>query len=186
VVDEGARLLGIGVELQSELGRGSTFSLIFKPELVRVQPHAALMAERPPATPQEAGPALEGYKVLVVDDDEVICIGMASTLGAQGCDVVTADSIRVAVGLMDETGWTPDLLISDYQLAGNNDGQECIRQVRSHLQLEELPAVLLTGDVMVTLDSTFDPDTTCVLRKPLQPTVLLETILELRSRTHSA
>src|SRR5688572_12478973 len=81
-----------------------------------------------------------GVRVLVVDDDELICRQLAGGLAAAGYQVVTAHDGPAAITQAEET--PPDVAIVDLEMPGG--GVEVIR----HLKRQSGPAVhviVMTG-----------------------------------------
>jgi PAS domain S-box-containing protein len=110
------RALGGEIRLQSEVGRGSVFSI-----LVPVgEPDA-----KAPAQPA----ANRKYRLLVVDDNEVNLEYMAAILSSAGHRVVTASSGAEALRVLEET--LPDAALLDIQMPGMS-GIELGRKVRGY------------------------------------------------------
>src|SRR5690349_2235653 len=72
-----------------------------------------------------------GPRVLVVDDDPMVCQAFALTLEDLGCTVIAATSAREALIRIFADDLMPDLVISDYHLAGGTDGLDLIRALRN-------------------------------------------------------
>jgi DNA-binding response OmpR family regulator len=68
-------------------------------------------------------------KILVVDDEQTICLQFSKALTGAGYAVRTADSAEAALKLMTAT--PADLLYLDLNLPGMN-GMELGRQIRKH------------------------------------------------------
>jgi CheY-like chemotaxis protein len=125
--------------MDSRLGRGSRFSVTVP--LVAARSEAAGI--RPPLA-AIADPA-RGKLVVVIDDDALVLDGMGGILRSWGCDVVAADSGRAALAALAARRHAPDLVISDYRLAGAETGVEAIEQLRAVLGAA-IPAFLISGD----------------------------------------
>ncbi|HZW17176.1 MAG TPA: PAS-domain containing protein, partial [Luteimonas sp.] len=123
IVDRIARLLGHRLELRSQPGRGSVFSL-------RVPRVAA--AAPPPAT--AAAPAsdspLRGSRIWVVDDDRDGALAMHTLLQGWGCEVTMAHDAAALLALCHAQP-PPDLLLLDYQL-GDAVGPDLLPACRQH------------------------------------------------------
>jgi CheY-like chemotaxis protein len=86
-----------------------------------------------PARPSNEGgpggpPALEGLKVLVVDDEQDARQLMSEILGRRGAEVVAASSAAEALEVLQS--WRPHVLLSDIGMP-DGDGYALIRQVRA-------------------------------------------------------
>src|SRR5213078_5208971 len=78
-----------------------------------------------PSTAGESTPT--GVRVLVVDDDVVICRQMAAGLSSAGYQVVTGHNGSRALAQAEET--PPDLAIVDLEMPGTN-GLDVIRKLK--------------------------------------------------------
>jgi signal transduction histidine kinase/CheY-like chemotaxis protein len=86
--------------------------------------------------------ALEGLRVLLVDDVADARGLIAAVLRASGANVRDCGSAAEALELLD--AWTPDLLLSDIGMP-HRDGYWLINQVRRRAGGQHLPAVALTA-----------------------------------------
>lgn len=79
------------------------------------------------------GPALDAprrRKVLVVEDDALVALGIRATMEELGYDVVgVANSEPEAIRLAAET--RPDLALMDIRLKGSSDGIDAARRLRA-------------------------------------------------------
>jgi CheY-like chemotaxis protein len=131
------QLLGHPLQLKSTQGKGSKFSI----EVPIADPTKIHSIS---ATIEQKVPNLIGGKlILVVDDEESVRLGMQSLLESWGCKSVTAMDAPEA--LQKINGRTPDFIIADLRLRGNDNGIEAIRELRAQLG-ENIPAVLISGD----------------------------------------
>jgi len=135
IVRHAARVLGVRIELSSQVGVGATFSLT-----------VPLGAAEASASPQPENAASSGAfaRVLLVDDEPSVRNATALFLGVTGHEVMTASSPDEALKIL-ETSPTPDVVITDYQLGAPKNGAELIEAIRSRLG-HIIPAVILTGD----------------------------------------
>jgi len=124
--------------------------------------------------------SLEGFRVLVVDDDPEACIVLRRILEEQNAIVDTASSVAVALEIIDTR--TPDLLISDIGMPGQ-DGYQFIAQVRKlEGPVHGIPAIALTAfsrheDRISALHAGFNMH----VAKPVNALELLTVISTLRS-----
>ncbi len=132
-----AQLLDHPVQVRSRVGKGSCFSIE-----VPIADPAQLPA--PTTTVEQKVPNLLGGKFIVVIDDEAsVRLGMQSLLESWGCKCLTASNAAEALANMD--GRTPDFIIADLRLRGEDTGIEAIKTLRAELG-ENIPAVLVSGD----------------------------------------
>jgi len=140
IVDRLCRLLDHRLELTSTLGRGSRFAVSLPMVAAPQEPIEHSIASKAMADPAS------GKLVAVIDDDALVLDAMRGLLRGWGCRVVAAETeSEVLAGLADE-GRRPDLIISDYRLAGGHTGIEAIQRLRSAFHAP-IPAFLITGDI---------------------------------------
>lgn len=130
------RALGGEIRLQSEIGRGSSFTILV-PVGEPAAPASGAMRPR------------RAYRLLVVDDNEVNLEYMATILSNAGHRVDTAPSGAEALRLLEER--PPDAAILDIQMPGMS-GIELGRKVRAYTGSRYDPHLAL---VALT---AFDPD----------------------------
>jgi CheY-like chemotaxis protein len=109
-------------------------------------------------------------RLLVVEDDAVLCSVLARQLGARGHDVRVLPDGRDVLALA--RSWHPDLLILDVILPGPSGLEICAR-LRSRPELSLLPILMLTSldcpeDVVAGLDAGAND----YVRKPFDPAEL--------------
>jgi len=93
--------------------------------------------------PTEAGAPLDGFTVLVVEDDVDARTLVSRVLAEAGAEVAEAGSADEALALLQTS--TPSVLVSDIGMAEKN-GYQLIRNVReSGYSAETLPAIALTA-----------------------------------------
>jgi two-component system, sensor histidine kinase len=174
IVHRLVRLLGLKLEVQSEVGRGSTFIL--------EMPAGARDARRGGPAPSaadrsEARPA--STRILLVDDDEGVRNATAMLLRVEGFEVRCAASLaEVDAALRQDP--RIDLVIADYHLRNKETGIEAIAAARS-FGGEHLGAILVSGDTSSTLRDVAATDRLRVASKPIRADRLLALINELLS-----
>lgn len=115
-------------------------------------------------------------KILVVEDDEVMCELMRLTLVRQGYIVTTAgDGIR-GYELAVET--QPDLLITDIHMPAA-DGAHLVRRVRDTTEIATTPILVMTGYGTGSATFTLAQGADAYEPKPLDPGSLLATVRRL-------
>ncbi|MBI3443982.1 MAG: transporter substrate-binding domain-containing protein [Magnetospirillum sp.] len=132
-----AQLLGLEVRVRSALGQGAVFSLALPVDLP---------ADRAPTDIRAAAAAVPGRPLLIalIEDDAVVRDALGCALGGLGHQVAAgASSMDTLAGL---NGARPDLVISDYRLAGGETGTEAVAALRGALG-EDMAAIILTGEI---------------------------------------
>jgi signal transduction histidine kinase len=140
------------LEIESELGKGTTFRLTFP-----AQTHASVHARG------DASRIERSLRVLVVDDEPVNRDVLQKYLAADGHKVVTAVTAEQAIGCARTS--TFDLLITDHAMPGMNGMQlaAVFRQMRS-----AHPVILVTGFTDAMEDPAYKADgVDLILRKPV-------------------
>jgi len=149
----------------------------------RVERHAAGALLH--GDPQRATARLDGVAVLVVDDDMNARELLVAVLETAGAEVRAATSTEDALMILD--GWTPDVLMSDIEMPGE-DGYDLMRRVRALSGLRgRIAAVALTAharpeDRARALQAGFQWH----LAKPIDPSELLAAIASLASQQSDA
>ncbi|MCG6900168.1 MAG: response regulator [Gammaproteobacteria bacterium] len=143
-----ARLMGGEIQVASELGKGTTFSLLL-PLKMPVLPveegsnHASGARQDKPA--REALPTAnyQGARILLVDDDVRNLLALTPLLEQWGLDVMAAGDGQEALETLATAG-PFDVLLLDIMMPGM-DGYEVIRQVRKQTGCAEIPVIALTA-----------------------------------------
>ncbi len=87
--------------------------------------------------------ALEGLKVLAIDDDKDARLLVKTILKRAGAEAVMASSAQEAFELLQS--FTPDVIVSDIGMPDEN-GYELMRRVRrTHAAASHVPAMALTA-----------------------------------------
>ncbi|HEX6397745.1 MAG TPA: PAS domain S-box protein [Steroidobacteraceae bacterium] len=164
IVQRIARLLGIGIEVTSEPGRGSVFAF----ELPRsvVQETAACSESR-----QEPRlPAVEARHVLVVEDEPSVRNAMRKLLELDGYEVTAASSATEAMDALRRDYF--DLIVTDYHLESGRTGTEVIHAAREITGLTA-KAILVTGDTSAAIRELQDDEMLRITSKPINSEELL-------------
>ena len=165
------RLLGVGLEVRSEVGQGSTFVLTLP----------AGSADRPASHSGVRPAAGRGgrcaHRVLVVEDEPAVLNATRMLLTAEGYGVATATSVAQAVERVRESR-DLELLITDYHLADGETGRQVITSVRE-IRGADLKAVLITGDTSTAARGVEGHENVHFLSKPVHPDELLGLLEEL-------
>jgi signal transduction histidine kinase/ActR/RegA family two-component response regulator len=163
IVDRMCRLLHHPIELSSDVGRGSRFSVIV--------PMAAATAKAAAELPAPAVSALNlaaEKLVVVIDDDALALDGMGGLLRSWGCRVVAARSAAEALIDLADAECPPDLVISDFHLSDQRTGVEAIEQLRAAFGAP-IPAFLISGDISPALLQEAQDGGYHLLHKPVDP-----------------
>ncbi|MCW2929456.1 MAG: putative two-component system sensory histidine kinase [Actinomycetia bacterium] len=192
-----AAQLGGEVTVQSQLGKGSTFSLYLPLEAPAGlgMPPVGFASEQPdsdgadlalaPGTLEAANSAqafrpvppagrhelLHGRKVLVVDDDPRNAFVLTDVLQLHGMTVVEAADGRRAIAELTAGGF--DIVLMDVMMP-EMDGHETTRTIRQMPQHENLPVIAVTARAMQgDREKALDAGATDYITKPIDVEELL-------------
>ena len=176
------KLMGGGIELVSELGQGSCFTVTLPmgDNAADAGPHSAPMELSEVA---QAGRRFAGLCVLVAEDHPVNELLMQQLLTRLGCTVRLARDGEQAVARWEQGG--VDLVLMDVQMPGTNGLQAAqrIRDLEIGRRIRRTPIVAVTanampGDREACLAAGMDG----YISKPVSPQTLIRTMDEVLMR----
>jgi two-component system, sensor histidine kinase len=174
IVQRIARLLDLRLDVESEVGRGSTFALSVPASNVV----AAQVTGGPTRAAATSGSVASSPHVLLVEDDEPVRSATRLLLQVAGYRVSVAGSVAEALTRVREQP-DVDLLVSDYHLGGAETGTQAIAAVREVVGAR-LRAVLVTGDTSSAVrERAFDFGTR-IASKPINADEFLALLEDLR------
>ncbi len=156
-------LMGYDLTLDSEVGEGTTFKIVFPAVAASEKPSQAAHPAVPKGSkgrdgedveslasgllagvdngdgPSEERRDVKHYKVLVIDDDEDSRVLMEDYLGDFGCEVLLAPSGEV--GMEIARTHQPDLVTLDLQMP-DLDGWEVLRRLKADPEVRHIPVVI--------------------------------------------
>ena len=172
IVSRIVTLLGHKLEVRSELGRGSTFSLeVPRGGQTQVLARAA-ECSRSTATQRATLP-----HILLVEDDAGVRNATRLLLTVEGFRVTTASSLAEALGHAAEHS-DIELLVTDYHLTNQETGVQVIAAIRRQVA-PELKAILVTGDTSSAVREIEHDDRLRMTSKPINADELLSLLREL-------
>ncbi|MDH4566942.1 response regulator [Pseudomonas sp. BN414] len=170
IVDRIASMLAYRVEVRSQLGRGSVFSI--EVPLATSQPETRALVEPRSVT----GDPLPGQRLLVVDNEPDILESMSALLGQWGCEVLTATDLATAQEVLEDQA--PDLILVDYHLDHGMVGCDVILALRQRFA-RQIPAVIITADRSDQCRRKLQSLGVPLLNKPVKPGKLRAVISQL-------
>ncbi|WP_064601621.1 PAS domain-containing hybrid sensor histidine kinase/response regulator [Photobacterium sp. J15] len=120
-----SRVLEHSLSLRSWPGKGTVFSLTVH-RGVLVKPLHQIQSDASSETVGQSAP-LAGLRILCVDNEPDILLGMENLLVRWGCDVRLAETVAEAMAQLTDD-WQPDVVLSDYHLAHNQTGLQVLQQ----------------------------------------------------------
>jgi signal transduction histidine kinase len=171
IVKRLAGLLGHAVQVESEPGKGSAFSLTLTP----AAPAAAKPADALAAPDDAALAVLRGAVVAVIEDDAQVRAATGALLADWGCRAVLADDSAAAITALDAAGLEPDAILADWRLTGAENGVQAIE--RLHRRYGERLAAIVTGEIEPAAIERPAHLPLIVLKKPLRARELAEWLL---------
>ena len=169
------RLLGLEVHLETSPGRGSTFAVT----LARLAEESP--PQRAPAAPAaDESHALAGAKVLVIDDEPSVRVGMRTLLESWGCRVAACSGFDEAQRLLDDYALEVEVIVADFRLPQHENGIETVRRLRA--RLGDVPALMVSGDTAPERLREAQASGLPFLHKPVSADKLKETMLAVLRR----
>lgn len=151
IVRQTAQLLKHPMTLRSEEGKGSVFSIAVP---VSLETTVDLNAEDKSTTLLDSllADKIKGKRILVIDDDEQVRVGMLGLLKSWGCIPLVIGSVG-EISTQCELGGVSnanpiDIILADFHLTKNTTGIQAIEEVRKQAR-KLIPAALITGDTSV-------------------------------------
>ncbi|MGF0239330.1 ATP-binding response regulator [Rhodococcus sp. IEGM1300] len=161
------QLMDMDVAIRSRVGRGTSVCLYGLP-LAMPPKHANLREDV-----HQVG-LLSGLKVCLVEDDHNVLLATQALLERWGCAVQAELTGRDLVS-------DCDVIVADYDLGNHATGIECIDQLRQQRGWA-VPALILTGHDVETIQSELRDHQVAILSKPVHPSELRATLRDLSQK----
>lgn len=162
IADGLCRVLGHSLQVRSWPGKGSLFSVSV--------PLARSQASAPAKVAEQNGQLPNGARVLCVDNEDSILIGMNSLLTRWGCQVWTARNREECAALIND-GLRPHLALVDYHLDDGETGTGLMAWLRTELG-EPVPGVVISADGRPEMIAQVHAAGLDYLAKPVKPAAL--------------
>lgn len=154
-----SHVLGHTISLRSWVNNGSVFSVTLERGVV-------LESDAPTITQKPELP-LSSVRVLCVDNEPDILIGMESLLERWGCEVKTATDLMGSLRCLEDD-WVPDVIFSDYRLDNDRTGLEVLQQCRLRLG-NNFEGVMISADKTEDLLESIKSNGFGFIAKPVKP-----------------
>lgn len=166
IVDRLCQLMRVPYKVDSTIGEGTRFTLYLSKLESSVRKQPIVEVERP---------RLNGLKILVLDDEEMVREAMSTLLQAQGVEVKCCEHTQAALDYIKTENF--DLVLLDYRLRGVETGVSALEQIR--LIHPDLPAIIISGDTNRERLLEAKKLNLPFLHKPVDATLLSNTIARL-------
>lgn len=170
-------LMGYRIHADSEPGRGSTFTVVFRDE--NAPPAASPAADAPVdaarAPESQSVPApepLTGKMVLVIDDEADSRTLVTHAVEETGCQAISAESGEL--GLIMARRLRPHLITTDLLMPGM-DGWQVLRELKSDPALRSIPVIVVSVVAGENRGRIFGPVE--VLQKPIHREALIAALM---------
>lgn len=136
------QMMGGDITVESELGVGTTFTIILPANVVEDAPLIQeLVSTEGKTVTQEIKALGGGGVVLVIDDDAIVRDLIARTLTRDGFTVEIAENGKRGLELARQV--MPDVITLDVMMGGM-DGWQVLQELKSTPELADIPVVMLT------------------------------------------
>jgi signal transduction histidine kinase len=173
-------LHGGEVQVQSELGRGSTFTVTLPCEASAAAGAAAGTLQEPSlrdAVSSIPEPSSSAARILVVEDNHVNQKVVTAVLRKRGFFIELANDGQEALQKLESSG-AFDLVLMDVQMPVL-DGLEATRLIRKEPRWNSLPIIAMTAHAMNgDKERCLEAGMNAYISKPVHPSLLLSTVDE--------
>ncbi|MGA9329219.1 MAG: ATP-binding protein [Bradyrhizobium sp.] len=169
IVKRLGEVLDHSIDVRSIPGKGTRF-------FIEV-PRGGSSSAKVPETAPPARPHNEAFlgSLLAIEDEASVRSALGRLLKKRGVDATIVATATEALTLVKEQRLRPDVLLCDYNLRGSGNGIETIRHLRAVLG-ENVPAVVMTGDIRSQTTLSISAQGVSVLIKPFSADELLEAL----------
>ncbi|MDU9003559.1 PAS-domain containing protein [Sedimentitalea todarodis] len=160
IVERACALLSHPLQLRSQVGRGTVFSVEL-PLAPRDRPQSATEMTTPESWPGD----LQHRIVLLIENDKELRNALTLTMENWGLDVLPCQSEAEAQALLTDIDMAPDVIIADYQL---DEGKSGLDAVTSIIQaFGPAPACIISANRSIELDLQCQERGLPLLLKPI-------------------
>ena len=172
IVQRMASMLEAGIEVESEPGKGSRFSLTLPTGDLQAADQSAEAR-----APMNSTPVTAPSTILLVEDHAAVRKAMELFFTMSGYKIMSAGSLDETLEVIGESP-RPELLITDFHLPGGAKGSDVINSVRKVLG-ERFPAIMISGDTSAEVSDLVHDEQVRFATKPIDPNALVSLVQEL-------
>ncbi|MEM7361298.1 MAG: hybrid sensor histidine kinase/response regulator [Pseudomonadota bacterium] len=165
IVKKMSELLNHPITVESELGRGSRFTIKL--------PISSNEVTTNQTSDQFLSP-LYGVNALLIDDELDVLMGMTAVMESWGCETVHAETLEQAIEQFGQS--EPDIILCDFRLHQSRNGLQVVEHLREQFD-SNIPAIIISGDRSEELKSALAETDLGLLSKPVNPAELHAMIL---------
>lgn len=175
IVKQIAELLGYGITVESQPGRGTTFRINVPTHAVTITLDADAIAHKVERSPVNMP---NDRCILIIEDDHAVREAITLALELEGFKTVSAGSEAAALATFAEHANRIAAIVSDYHVDTKHTGVDIVKTLRGRTAAP-LPAVFLTGDTSLALRTQKDMPESRLLNKPVDIGQLVDALAEL-------
>ncbi len=175
IVKRLATLLNYNIEIQSELGQGASFNID-----VPIAKENACSKVAKKVEPQQLPTSLQGFRVILVDDEASIREGIETLLSSWGCEITCFESSSQCCDFLEKNDFQPQVILSDYRLQHNKTGLQLVNDVQQLMKVK-IPSVIITGDTAPDRLMEAKKEGHLLLHKPVQPMQIRSFLMRVKS-----
>ena len=153
-----SELLKLELSLVSAPGEGACFSL----KIPAGDPDQIIQLDR-----ELAPEPIQNLDVMVIDDELPILDAMNTLFSDWSCRTRAFTQLADACRTVTDTGYTPDLIITDYRLGEEETGVDAINSLRQIIG-KKVPSIIISGDTDPRLLETIHNADFFLLHKPVR------------------
>ncbi|XHF84740.1 PAS domain-containing hybrid sensor histidine kinase/response regulator [Vibrio sp. HN007] len=134
-----------------------------------------------PEKSQVTDTTLKSVRVLCVDNETDILLGMSELLNRWGCEVKTAHDLVESMKCLEDD-WKPDVIFSDYRLDNDRTGLEVLQQCRLRLG-SSFDGVVISADRGDDMLAAIKTNGFSFIAKPVKPLKLRAILNRVQSKS---
>lgn len=165
-------LMNINIEVESELGKGSKFSVIL-PEVIQPEMIKSVSLNQTFSIVDR----LQGASVLCLDNDENVLNGMQTMLEGWGCEVTAVLTYEDAIKAIQIRDY--EVVLADYRLNQTDTGLDCLDACKHKSKLVQ--GILITAEQDKSLRAKTESRGFMYMAKPIAPASLKSLMMYLVS-----
>lgn len=180
IVQRLGALLGHDIDVKSRPKKGSVFAITVPRDPAEALAVAGSALPPPPPLVLALPDAADHPRaqVMIVEDDAELRDLLVEMLRADGFLVTSAANAVEALDLIVAAAVRPEVVLTDYNLPDGGNGVDLVSALRARLG-EDLPAIVLTGDISAKALAEIGKIACQHLRKPVDATQLIQRIASL-------